>query len=117
MPNPILLNSNYITIGVGQWQLVWDSIDPQQLPLRQIRIACDTTIGSMIITLPPAATEQAKNVELFFCSIGNGGGVLFHRHGSDTINGHPAAPPLTLQYQIGIYFNAYGANWTVRSLR
>lgn len=117
MAQLILIDSNYITIGVGAWELAWGDIDTQQLSKKRILIGCDTTQGSMIITLPPAATQQSYNVELFFCSLGNMGGVALHRNGTDTINGHPAAPPLTLQYQIGIYTNKYGANWTQRSMR
>ena len=116
MAQQVVIDSNYITLGVGHWELVWGSVDPQQLGKKQIRIACDLSGGSMIVTLPPAATEQSYNAELFFCNV-SGGGVIIHRYGTDTINGHPLTPPLTLQYQMGICTNKYGSNWTLRSMR
>ena len=87
-------------LTAGAWELVWGTLDPQNLSTQRVIIFSDATDGEVDITLPPTSDPKTKEVQLYIINT------------SDTTNKSYAYPADgdTLRGETGriSVFNGYG---------
>lgn len=87
----VLIDSNIIRLTAGSYELIWGSLDPQQLQLSKVTVLIDETDGSVDILLPPTTDTQSKYAQLIVAiTTEQGNSVSVSAFDGDTFNGGDA---------------------------
>ena len=108
----ILIGGSKIKLTKGDYQLVWGSVNPQELNNAQIVVACDATDGEVNVMLPPTTQQQSNFATIWVGKLDSvKNNVTIYPSDGDTINGQSSAP-IPEQYNWGFLQNLNGTNWT-----
>ncbi len=109
----VLISGNKLKLTTGSYQLVWGSLNPQELNNSAIVIACDLTDGGLNVILPPTSQQQSNFATIVVGKVDSAkNNVTVYPSDGDTIDGQ-SDTILGGQFDFRFAQNLYGANWTV----
>ncbi len=110
----VLINGSKLKLTAGAYQLVWGSVNPQELNNSEVVIACDATDGDVDVILPPTSQQQSNFATIAVGKIDNekDKSVNIYPSGDDTMDGKLSVQ-LRGQYNSVFIKNLYGSDWTL----
>ena len=113
----ILISGSKIKLTAGSYQLVWGSVNPQELNNRQVVVLCDSTDDEVYVYLPPTTQQQSNFAQFVVGKISDDlNNIYLKPSDGDNVNGNPDySTKGNFEYFIAQNFD--GNNWSTFQTR